>query len=61
MCRLAMFPPNFPREEAIETSAEVLVSSCVFCKNNLYQVASEDNSPIKVMDISQLLADCEFY
>jgi len=48
-------------KEAIETSAEVLVSSCVFCKNNLYQVASEDNSPIKVMDISQLLADCEFY
>ncbi|MFX1572587.1 MAG: (Fe-S)-binding protein [Promethearchaeota archaeon] len=48
-------------KEAIETSAEVLVSSCVFCKNNLYQVANEDKSPIKVMDISQLLADCEFY
>ncbi len=48
-------------KEAIETSAEVLVSSCVFCKNNLFQVATEDNSPIKVMDISQLLADCEFY
>ena len=48
-------------KEAIETSAEVLVSSCVFCKNNLFQVANEDRSPIKVMDISQLLADCEFY
>jgi heterodisulfide reductase subunit D len=48
-------------KEALETSAEVLVSSCVFCKNNLFQVANEDNSPIKVMDISQLLLDCEFY
>jgi heterodisulfide reductase subunit D len=48
-------------KEAVETSAEVLVSSCVFCKNNLFQVANEDNSPLKVMDISQLLADCEFY
>jgi len=48
-------------KEALETSAEVLVSSCVFCKNNLFQVANEDRSPIKVMDISQLLDDCEFY
>ncbi|MFW9951038.1 MAG: (Fe-S)-binding protein [Candidatus Thorarchaeota archaeon] len=48
-------------KEAMETPAEVLVSSCVFCKNNLFEVANEDNSPIKVMDISQLLVDCEFY
>ncbi len=48
-------------KEAAATSAEVLVSSCVFCKNNLFQVANEDQSPIKVMDISQLLNDCEFY
>jgi heterodisulfide reductase subunit D len=48
-------------KEAVETNAEVLVSSCVFCKNNLFQAASEDHSPIKVMDISQLLLDCEFY
>jgi len=48
-------------KEAVETTAEVLVSSCVFCKNNLFQAASEDNAPIKVMDISQLLMDCEFY
>ena len=48
-------------KEAVETNAEVLVSSCVFCKNNLFQAANEDNSPIKVMDISQLLLDCEFY
>lgn len=48
-------------KEALETNAEVLVSSCVFCKNNLFEVATEDNSPIKVMDISQLLNDCEFY
>ena len=48
-------------KEAVETTAEVLVSSCVFCKNNLFQVANEDDSPLKVIDISQLLADCEFY
>ncbi|KKM20261.1 hypothetical protein LCGC14_1647270 [marine sediment metagenome] len=48
-------------KEAAATSAEVLVSSCVFCKNNLFQVANEDQSPIKVIDISQLLNDCEFY
>jgi Fe-S oxidoreductase len=48
-------------KEAVETTAEVLVSSCVFCKNNLFQVANEDHSPLKVMDISQILADCEFY
>ncbi len=29
--------------------------------NNLFQVANEDQSSLKVMDISQLLADCEFY
>lgn len=48
-------------KEAVETHAEVLVSSCVFCKNNLFQVANEDHSPIKVLDISQILLDCEFY
>ena len=48
-------------KEAVETTAEVLVSSCVFCKNNLFQVANEDNALLKVMDISQLLLDCEFY
>jgi len=48
-------------KEAVETNAEVLVSSCVFCKNNLFQVAMEDNAPIDVLDISQILLDCEFY
>jgi len=48
-------------KEAIETNAEALVSSCVFCKNNLFQVANEENAPIKVIDISQILLDCEFY
>ncbi len=48
-------------KEAEETNASVLVSSCVFCKNNLFQAATEDSSPIKVTDISELLLDCEFY
>jgi heterodisulfide reductase subunit D len=48
-------------KEALETKADALVSACVFCKNNLYQAATEDNSPIKVVDISQILKDCEFY
>jgi len=48
-------------KEALETNAEALVSSCVFCKNNLFQVANEEKSSIKVIDISQILLDCEFY
>jgi len=48
-------------KEAIETQANVLVSSCVFCKNNLSQAATEDNSLLKVLDISEILLDCEFY
>jgi heterodisulfide reductase subunit D len=48
-------------KEAEETSANVLVSSCVFCKNNLFQAATEDKSALKVLDISQILLDCEFY
>jgi heterodisulfide reductase subunit D len=48
-------------KEALETNAETLVSSCVFCKNNLFQAATEDKSSLKVLDISQILLDCEFY
>ncbi|WP_457558395.1 (Fe-S)-binding protein [Candidatus Harpocratesius sp.] len=47
--------------EAEQTNAEVLVSSCVFCKNNLNQAATEDNSELLVTDISEILQDCEFY
>ena len=48
-------------KEAIETQANILVSSCVFCKNNLSQAATEDKSLLKVVDISEILLDCEFY
>jgi heterodisulfide reductase subunit D len=47
--------------EAERTNAEVLVSSCVFCKNNLNQAAIEDKSALLVTDISEILKDCEFY
>ena len=46
-------------KEALETEAEVLVSSCVFCKNNLFLAATEAKSDLPVMDITQLLEDCE--
>ena len=39
--------------------AEVLLSACVFCKNNLFLAATESNSDLPVMDITQLLEDCE--
>jgi heterodisulfide reductase subunit D len=48
-------------KEAIETEAELLLSGCVFCKNNLFLAANEANSELPVMDITQLLEDCEFY
>ena len=48
-------------KEAKETRANVLVSACVFCKNNLSQAATEDNALLDVLDISQILLDCEFY
>ena len=48
-------------KEAMETQANILVSSCVFCKNNLSQAATEDKSLLKVVDISEILLDCEFY
>ncbi len=47
--------------EAEKTNAEALVSSCVFCKNNLNQAATEDKSSLLVTDISEILQDCEFY
>ncbi|QEE15298.2 (Fe-S)-binding protein [Promethearchaeum syntrophicum] len=48
-------------KEAEETNAEWMVSSCVFCKNNLYQAANESKSALSVVDISEILEDCEFY
>ena len=48
-------------KEAIETNAEVLVSACVFCKNNLHLAASQTKPDLPVIDLSQILEDCEFY
>jgi heterodisulfide reductase subunit D len=48
-------------KEALETKADVLLSGCVFCKNNLFLAASEAESELPVIDITQLLEDCEFY
>jgi Fe-S oxidoreductase len=48
-------------KEALETEAEVLLSACVFCKNNLVLAASETKAELPVKDITQLLEDCEFY
>ncbi|MHA1718825.1 MAG: (Fe-S)-binding protein [Promethearchaeota archaeon] len=48
-------------KEAEETNAEWMVSSCVFCKNNLHQAANESNSALNVADISEILEYCEFY
>ena len=48
-------------KEALETKADTLLSACVFCKNNLFLAASEDKSELPVMDIIQVLEDCEFY
>jgi heterodisulfide reductase subunit D len=48
-------------KEALETKAEALVSACVFCKNNLALAAKDTNSSLPVIDLSQILEDCEFY
>ena len=48
-------------KEALETKAETLLSACVFCKNNLSLAVKDANSELPVMDITQILEDCEFY
>ncbi len=48
-------------KEALETEAEALLSACVFCKNNLSLAASDAKSDLPVIDITQLLEDCEIY
>ncbi|MHA1270870.1 MAG: (Fe-S)-binding protein [Candidatus Helarchaeota archaeon] len=42
-------------KEAEETDAEILVSSCPFCKTNLQDAINDMNSNIKFMDIVELL------
>jgi heterodisulfide reductase subunit D len=49
-------------KEAEETKADWIVSSCVFCKNNLGQASKEGTTTgLSVVDISEILEDCEFY
>jgi Fe-S oxidoreductase len=43
--------------DAEETGADVLVSCCPFCALNLSQAAKKIGSPIKVMDLSQVLLE----
>jgi len=47
-------------KEALATKADTLVSACVFCKNNLHLVSSEADNGIPVLDLSQILEECEF-
>ncbi len=43
-------------EEVREVGAEVLVSSCPWCKSNFAQAVKENGDNIKVMDISEVIA-----
>jgi Fe-S oxidoreductase len=43
-------------EEVREVGAEVLVSSCPWCKDNFGQAAKENGDSIKVMDIAEVIA-----
>jgi Fe-S oxidoreductase len=46
--------------EAMETGAEILVSACPFCEQNLKEAANSLGSKIRVMDIAELLLEaCE--
>jgi Fe-S oxidoreductase len=44
-------------KEAIETGAERIITTCPFCVLNLQQGAKQLGSDIKVMDLSELLAE----
>jgi Fe-S oxidoreductase len=43
-------------EEVREVGAEVLVSSCPYCKDNFSQAAKENGDNVKVMDIAEVIA-----
>ncbi|NHI94641.1 MAG: (Fe-S)-binding protein [Candidatus Lokiarchaeota archaeon] len=42
-------------QEVIETKADILVSSCPFCKKNLKDAAEKENLNLEVLDIIELL------
>lgn len=52
---LASFSAKHRLEEVREVGAELLVSSCPWCKNNFTQAIREEGNKIKVMDISELI------
>ncbi len=53
--QLANFSAKHRLEEVADVGAEVLVSACPWCKNNFAQAAKETGTPVKVMDISELI------
>lgn len=47
-------------EEAIQTGAQIIVSACPFCEQNLREAASALGGKMRVMDVSELLLEsCE--
>ena len=44
-------------KEAMDTKADMLVTSCVFCKRNLIEAAKSLNSDIKVLNIEDIAAN----
>jgi heterodisulfide reductase subunit D len=47
-------------EEALQTGAQMLVSACPFCEQNLRDAASATGNKIRIMDVSELLLEsCE--
>ncbi|MCU0860899.1 MAG: (Fe-S)-binding protein, partial [Methanomassiliicoccales archaeon] len=44
-------------QEALDTGAERIITTCPFCVLNLQQGAKQIGSDIKVMDLAELLAD----
>ncbi|MBD3211129.1 MAG: hypothetical protein GF311_00860 [Candidatus Lokiarchaeota archaeon] len=61
------FKAGFPQEslevakirikEAIKTGAEIIATSCVFCKNHLSSAIQKMNKEIKVLNIEDIVAD----
>lgn len=43
--------------QAVETGAEMLVSSCPFCKTNLKDADSKKNHRIRIVDLMELIAE----
>ena len=44
-------------EEALETGAEILITTCPFCELNFADAIKEHNYDIQVMDLVKLLKE----